>query len=141
MAIDLKKQFGADPKKEEEGVWEDLGDGGSLLIARVSNKRYNRAYQRIPRGIRRQFENGTLPSSKGDDIVCGLLAGTVLLDFKGIADDGVSIDYSKEAAKELLLRYPDFRELVWQIANEARRFFEDSIEEDEKNLESSSTGS
>ncbi len=133
MALDLDKQYKTSPDLEEHGVWEEVGDGAKLLVARTNNPAYVRAYRRIPRGIRRQFEAGTLSESMSDGIICGIMAKTVLLDFKNLAIGGKALKYSEEAAKKILADYPDFRELVWQIANETQRFHEDSVEEDAKN--------
>ncbi len=133
MALDLDKQYKTDPSLEENGVWEDLGDGAKLLIARVNNPAYVRAYRKVPRGIRRQFEAGNLTTSKDDDIICSVMAETILLDFKSLCVGDKAIKYSPESAKKILLEYPDFRELVWQIANETQRFHADGVEDDAKN--------
>ncbi len=133
MALDLDKQYKTNPELEEHGVWEDVGDGAQLLIARVNNPAYVRAYRRVPRGIRRQFEAGTLPDDRSDDIICNVMAETVLLDFKNLSIKGKAIKYSQDMAKQTLIDYPDFRELVWQIANETQRYHEDGVEEDAKN--------
>ena len=122
MAFDLKKQYGTDPEKELEGVWEPIDDTASLLIARVGNDRYNARYRKIPRGIRNQLEAGNLPDKQNDSLVCRLLADTILLNWKDIADDGKEIAYSEEAAYEQLMKYPDFRELVWQLGRDLARF-------------------
>ncbi len=134
MTLDLDKQYKTDPALEEHGVWEDLGEGAKLLVARANNPAYVRAYRRIPRGIRRQFEAGSLPDTQSDNIICDIMSKTLLLDFENLAIGKKALKYSPEEAKKVLLAYPDFRELVWQIANETQRYHEDAVEEDVKNL-------
>ncbi len=141
MALDLDKQYKTDPELEENGVWEEVGDGARLLIARINNPTYVRAYRQIPRGIRRRFEAGELADDRSDDIICDILSKTVLLNFENLSIGDKPLKYSQEAARKVLKKYPDFRELVWQIANEAQRFHGDSVEEDAKNSPSSSGGS
>ncbi len=133
MTLDLDKQYKTDPSLEEHGVWEDVGGDAKLLVARTNNPAYVRAYRRVPRGIRRQFEAGSLPDDRSDDIICNVMAETILLDFKNLTIGDKPIKYSRENAKKVLVEYPDFRELVWQIANESQRYHSDGIEEDVKN--------
>ena len=146
MVFDLKAQFGTDAELEVEGVWEDLGeaeegrDPPGVLIARVGNKAYTKEYQKVPRGIRRQMENGTLPDGMGDQVVCKLLAKTILLNWRGLADGGKELDYNYENATAHLLKYKDFRELVWEIGNDQARFRQEDIEETTKNSESVLSG-
>ncbi len=137
MAFDLKKQYETDPEKEIEGVWEPIDETASLLIARVGNDRYNARYRKIPRGIRNQLESGNLSDTMNDSLVCRLLADTILLDWKDIADGGKAIKYSEEAAYNQMLKYPDFRELVWQLGKELARFRKEDTEDIAKNSKAS----
>jgi len=138
--MDIDKVFAIDENKELTGVWEDLGDDASILVARVGNKNYVEAYRTIPRGLRRMIENGILSGDKLDQVICDLLATTILLDWKGIEFQGASIKYSHENAMRVLLALPEFREMVWELANEFRRFHNQSIEEDLKNSQTASDG-
>lgn len=139
MPLKLEK-FAVDKKKEVEGVWEDLGDGAGLLIARMGNKRFAEGYAAIPRGTRRMIESDKLSDDAVDDIICKLLAETILLDWKGVEEGGKEVPYSKETAADFLKRYPDFRQMVWTISEEQNRFHQDSIEDDAKNSKSVSGG-
>lgn len=147
MAFDLKTQFNTDERLEIEGVWEDLGeakdgeDPPGILVARVGNSAYLKEYQKVPRGIRNQLDNGTLPEDTSKQIVNKLLAKTILLNWRGIADDGKILEYTYENALFYLKRYKDFRDLVWNVGNELARFREVELEEEAKNSESASPGS
>lgn len=133
--------FKIDKEKEIEGVWEDIGNGAKLLIARAGNKAFQKEYSKVPRGIRRMMENGTLDETENDDIICDVLSKTLLLDWKNILDEGKAFKYSQENAKTFLLKYPVFRETVWDMANDFKLFHDASIEDDAKNSTSASDGS
>ena len=146
MAFDRKEQFGTNVELEIEGVWEDLGEAVNgesppgLLVARVGNKAYLKEYQKVPRGIRRQLDQGTLPEGMGETIVNKLLAKTILLDWRGIADGGEVVEYSYDNALAKLNGYKDFREFVWEIGNDQARFRQENLEEDLGNSKSASSG-
>jgi len=130
MALDLKgSQFDVNQNLETEGVWENLGDGAHLLVARAGNDNWNAEYQRIPRTIRRKIENPPKVSEQfRDEKICELMANTILLDWRGLADEGKEIKYSKENAKKLLLKYPEFRDFVFQLSNDPNRFLQEGEE-------------
>lgn len=139
MAFELNK-LATDRTKETEGVWEDIGGDASLLVARIGNEKYKEGYKRLPKGTRRMIENQTIPDDQADDIICGLFARTILLDWKNLSEGGKDIPYSEENAKQMMLKYPEFRELVSDLANDFQRFHEESVEGDVKNSKSASAG-
>lgn len=111
-------QLITDPIAEINGVWVDIGQGGQLKIARAGNPAAARCYERLT------AEAGTdkLTEAQSLDILIELLANTILLDWSGLEnDDGSSIPYSKDKAKELL-GYRDFRALVQTHANNQAAF-------------------
>lgn len=140
MTFDLKSHYGTDPELEVGGVWEDISEGARLLIARVGNEAYQKRYRRVPRGIRNQISSGVLDDKVTEDVMCRLLADTILLDWEGISDDGKEIKHSKDKAYEMLRSYRDFRDLVWDVANDQSRFRDEDIEETKGNLKASSIG-
>lgn len=140
MALDLNKHFKTDELKEREGIWEDLGEGAKVLIARIGNKNYTEAYRKVPKGVRRMIERGALMDSKVDDLICELIAATILLDWKEIEMSGKVVKYSPENAKKLLLELPEFREFIWEIANDFQRFHDEGTDADAKNSSSASSG-
>ena len=130
MTFDLQKEFATDEKSELEGVWEDVGEGAKVLVARVGNKHYTERFKRLGKGLQRQLDRGTLPEDKQAAILIAILADTILLDWSGFADEGKPIEYSKENAKLMLKKYPDFRQFVWDIANDADLYRAKDREED-----------
>ncbi|MEE8598474.1 MAG: hypothetical protein V3S69_02985 [Dehalococcoidales bacterium] len=130
MTFDLQKEFATDEKSELEGAWEELADGARILVARVGNDRYTEKFKRLGKGLQRQIDRGTLPEKKGRAIFIAIMVDTILLNWEGLADKGQPIEYSKENATAMLTTYPDFRQLVWDIASDADLYRVKDREED-----------
>ena len=130
MTFDLQKEFATDEKSELEGIWEDVGEGAKVLVARVGNKEYTERFRRLGKGLQRQLDRGTLPEDKQAAILISIIADTILLDWNGFADEGKLLPYSKESAKLMLKKYPDFRQFVWDIANDAENYRVKNREDD-----------
>jgi len=130
MALELKgSQFDVNQNLETEGVWENLGDGAWLLVARAGNDNFNNEYNKIPRTVRRKIENPPKGSEHmRDEKICELMAKTILLDWRGLADEGKEVKYSQENAKKLLVKYPEFRDFVFQLSNDPNRFLQEGEE-------------
>ncbi len=142
MVFDLNKDFGTDPKKELEGEWIDLDDqGGKLLIARVGNPNFQKAYSKIPKAIRRRLDEEPEGDATTKPYLVGVISRTILLGWEKIADEGKEIMYSEETAREQLLKYPDFLTFVLELGNERKRYALSELEDDVKNLKTSSSKS
>ncbi len=122
MDFDLETEFATDEQSELEGVWEELSEGASVLVARVGNERYLERFKRLGKGLQRQIDRGTLPEKKSQAIFVAIIADTILLDWKGLANKGKPIEYSKENAKAMLTDYSDFRQLIWDIASDSNLY-------------------
>ena len=131
--MDLAKKFGTDQKKEIEGSWFDIGQGARLLIARAGNRRYNEYLNKQIKPVRRQVRAGSLEDEAWDAIVDKCIAETILLGWEGIEENGVAVQYSKDAALRFLTNYPDFRNMVLEIAQEIENYRVFDQEEAEKN--------
>lgn len=130
MPFDLEKEFATDEKSELEGIWENVGTGAKVLVARVGNKNYTERFKRLGKGLQRQLDRGTLPEDNQAAILISIMADTILLDWEGFSDKGEVITYSKDKAKEMLKKYPDFRQFVWDIANDVELYRVKNREED-----------
>ena len=135
------KQFKTDKAKEEEGIWEDLGEGCSVLVARWGNPKMQKEYQRYPRTIRTRIEGGQASDAQADEIMSSIIAKTVLLDWKGLKEDEQEVEFSAEEAKRILQDYPDFRTIVFEISTTASHYHEESVETSVKNSKRGSSGS
>ena len=130
------KDFKTDKSKEEDGVWEDLGDGCSVLIARYGNRAMVNAYRKYPRVLRQRLESGQVDDDKSATIMAKVMADTILLDWKGLKEDGKEVAYSKEECARVLTEYPDIRLMIVEISNEAQLYHDESVGKTIKNLKS-----
>ena len=123
----LKKRFAVDLEAANDGIWFDIGDGVELKIARSNNKNFKKlAWEKVQKEkIKRVSKNGVFTAEEEDEVLADLVAETVLLDWKGIADDnGEPFEYSKERAKEMLLdpEMVEFAELIDRLASSEENF-------------------
>ena len=130
------KDFKTDKNKEKDGVWEDLGDGCSVLVARYGNQAMVNAYRRYPRVLRQRLESGQVDDDKSSAIMAKVMSDTILLDWKGLKEDGKEVAYSKEECTRVLIDYPDVRVMIFEISNEAQLYHDESVGKTIKNSKS-----
>jgi hypothetical protein len=132
--------FKTDEVKELEGVWVyfDEEETQGLLIARAWNENFSRVFRKLPKGLQHRAKIGTLGKKDDGKIWSRVLAETILLDWKGISDEGKVLKYSISVAREQLKKYKDLRNFVWDTANEEALYHEEEVEEDVKNSQTSS---
>lgn len=140
MAFDIKKHFDVDGKLATEGVWESLGGDAAVLVARSGNPNFTKEYRLIPAAIRKMISEGRTDDEQSAAIMAKLMAKTILLDWKNLTLDGKKLQYSKEVAEKVLLDYPDFRQFIWEVAEDAKRFYRQERETDLKNSGNVSSG-
>jgi hypothetical protein len=131
---DVKKLFGTDAKKEQEGVWHDLAEGLRVKIARIGNPNYQKRFQAITKPYQRALRKNTLANEVAEKLHIQCLSETIVLDWEGVEDGGKEIPYSKDAAIALLTKYPELRSYINDIANELEGFQEELVEEGDENL-------
>lgn len=139
--MDLRKRFATDPELELNGVWVEIGQGARVKVARTNNKRYTERMQALMRPHRRQLRMGQLDDEVFDAILIRVVAETVLLDWENLEDGGKPIPYNTENAMRLMTEFPDFRNVVAEIAQEMETFRAVELADAEKNSERSSSGS
>jgi hypothetical protein len=139
--MDLQK-FNSDPKKEVEGVWTALDETSRIKVARSGNLRYREAFRKAMLPYRQAMRAGILSEKIAEKVMTEVLADTVLLDWEGFTDGGKDLPYSKENAKAMLgaEHLKDFRELVITLSENAERFRQDDLKEDETVLKLSPAG-
>lgn len=138
--MDFSKTFSSDENLEEEGVWEFLGGDSALLIARAGNQRYGREWRKLPDAVKAQIENDVMPEDESLKIFCDLMAKSILLDWKDMTDEGMSVAYTEKTASAMLQKYRNLREFVWKKANEQKRFKSAAQQADSKNFSDASNG-
>ena len=130
---DVRKIFGTNKVAEIEGKWNDIGDGIKLLVARIGNPEYQKEFQRISKPHKRALRRGSLNDEVAERLLIKVMAKNILLDWKGLEEDGVVVPYSYDNAIRILTEYKDLRDYVSDIANEMESFRADEDEEAEKN--------
>lgn len=120
--MDIKKSFGTNSTLENEGVWIELGDGASIKVARMGNKENKAILKKLIAPHKMAARNDKLADEIWDKITVESMAATILLDWKGIEDDGKPLPYTKENATRLLTDYKDFREQVASFSSELALF-------------------
>lgn len=129
--FDLSKEFAVNIKAEEKGIWEDLGGGASLLVASIRNKRFLDLYNALPEYVRKRALRHNADQDR--DLMSPIMAKSLLLDWKGIADDGKEISYSVGNAAVYLVKYPRFYELVSKLSQDDSRYLPEGLEDNLKN--------
>lgn len=131
--MDLAKKYGTDKELEKSGVWQDIGDGASILVARMGNANYIAEFKRLTAPYKRQIRLGLLSDDIWQKISIECLATSILMDWKGLADGTKTIAYSRENAINMLTKYPDFRDDVSALSNEIENFFKEEKAAEAKN--------
>lgn len=134
----LHKIFHTDERLEEGGAWVMVNElyGLRIKVRRLRSEAAIKAYERITRelfGEMKLRKPEDLDTSQSLTILKRQLAESVLIDWEGVFDEnGEEVPYSKEAALAMM-EMKDFREFVYQAANERDTFREKADEEGEKN--------
>ena len=132
---DVKKLFGTDPKKEQEGVWrDDIGGDIRMKIARIGNPNYQKRFQTLSKPHRRAIRRGTLPDDIAEKLLIQCLAETIVLDWENVQYEGEDLPYSVENAVRLLTDIPELRNIINDIANELEGYQTEDDEEAVENL-------
>lgn len=122
IEMDVFTAFATDEEKEVNGVWNEIGDGAELLIARSGNRAHSRKLSQLFDRHARALDQKNEASEKlSEQIIIDATAEHVLLGWKKIKFKGVELPYSIENAKKLLA-VKDFRALVSKLAGDIERY-------------------
>ena len=131
--MDIENAF-ADPEAEKEGVWIDYRGGSKIKIARLGNSKFRRLQSAKLKPHLRKYREGTLDDELETNILCEVIAKTVLLGWEGFDKGGKPLKYSEKAATDLLIEHMDFRNDIVDLATKEENFFAEVVEDAEKNL-------
>jgi hypothetical protein len=139
LKTNLHAIFATDERLEEDGTWLDVNDfyGLKIKIRRLRSDAVLKAFEKIVRetyGEGKLRKPGDLTSDQSNEILRRQLAEAVLIDWEGLrdAETGDDIPYSKETSYQLM-GIKDFREFVYQAANERETFREKADKDAAKN--------
>lgn len=120
--------FAVDDDKSLNGVWIDIGlnDDGSMIqlkIAESGNENHVKAQRRMAKMLEVTRKN----EEKHHNVLCQLIAETILLDWKNVLDDnGKQIKATKEERVAYLKQYKKLFYLVLDEASNENNFRPDS---------------
>lgn len=77
-------------------------DGAEFLIAPAGNDAFRKKLEQLERPYKKRILRGTLDQEKRDEIFLTAFAGTVLLDWRGLTDNGQPYPFSEKNAVALM---------------------------------------
>lgn len=128
MKTNLDSIFKTDKSLETEGMWFVVKEGVEFQMRRFGG--YNESKIKAAMAIHykpyaRLFENGTMSSDKQREIMIKVFVDACLIGWKGVEVDGKEVEFSKDAAVELLNALPDLYEKLNTYASDQANYRED----------------
>jgi len=129
--FDLHKSYSFSKTKANDGVKMIVGpdaENDYVLLRRIPNDMYKTKLSAVMLANKRSLEilksqDEAAHAIRDTEIFCEVLAETVLIGWgKGFADEGKEVPYSVDKAKEILIKYPDFRSDLIEYASERKNF-------------------
>lgn len=121
--------FDQDLNKVDEGVWKDY-EGSKLLIAHISNMKFQRALSRLQQPHRRKIEAGTIDPALNKRIVAEAMSEGVLLDWQDVkSKSGETPKYTPALGYVALMKSVDLRDFVSEVATNLSNYRDEVVEE------------
>lgn len=123
-------------KREIEGVWFEYQSGFEVKVARYGNAKFQAALRKTSKA---EVDQINLGGEISPETVTAFMAREkeavaefILIDWKGIYDNGKEIPYTTKKGKEALSRECFYREVV-EFSNQFERFKIVGEDKDSKN--------
>jgi len=120
-----------DREAAEKGKWTKYR-GVDLCIARANNTRFRAIFRRLTRPYQIDMDEGRLSEAISADLMAEALGREVLVDWKpfevGEGDSVITVQYSPENAKQLLLDDPDCQDFVMDYSKSLNNYLEETKE-------------
>lgn len=128
--MDLQREFSTDSAAVRDGVWFRMvggvllplrgevaqlkGDFAEFLLRPTDTKDAQRALRTRQLQSRAALDAGSGPAydKAVEEIAAGVLADTVVVDWRNIERDGAPLPYSREAAYDVLLAFSRLRSAI-----------------------------
>ena len=122
------KQYAVDENLAENGRVIPLGKDASITVARMNNKNFNAAFNKLiaPYGSRVDRIDG----EEKEEIYMKCFAQYVVLDWKGIYDGDDLIEYSPENVIAMFKKYVEFHNEILELARDYTVFVNQDEAED-----------
>lgn len=124
--MDIKKSFASSPA-EQSGVWFSEGDA-RFKVASFNSPDYRARLEELMEPHQREVRRKKFSRQARDEVIARAMADHVLVNWENVTDGGKAIPYSRDAALDLMLRYPKFFDLIkgWAADEAAFQEQEDS---------------
>ena len=122
--MDIRKLFGVNKAKETEGAWVPIGGGIEVKVKRAgqANKEFAAEQMKMLKPFSKQIAMNTMDMDVLRQINARLFAKHVIVDWRGISEDGEVVPFSKEKFLEYANEMPDFFSDVFAAATELQNF-------------------
>ena len=113
-------------------------DGTTVISFRIAraggrNKAFATALQAAMKPHEMAAQRGNVDDKIAEEILVKCIAKYIVLDWDNVVDRyGEVVEYSPEAAFELLIALPDLRDMIWKEAQEVSNFQTAEAEETAK---------
>lgn len=121
--MDLQKEFGRNDDAIQDGNWVQFGDAWLKILYAKSPKVMEAADAKQSEAMARK---GGFKWAKTDAISIAqeILAEHIIVDWRGLKEDGVELTYSKENAKKIVSEYPEFADAIADASRDLSYFRE-----------------
>lgn len=126
--LGLGDVFGTNKQKEVDGVWMPGPAGMRFKIARAGNESFSKLSAQLLKPHRKLIRMGKMDDTLLTEISAEICARAILLDWEGVKDGGQAVQYSVAAAKERLIKYPDFADYITGLSQDVSSFQDDDSE-------------
>jgi len=122
--MDIRKLFGVNKAKESEGAWVPIGGGIEVKVKRAgqANKEFAAEQMKMLKPFSKQIAMNTMDMDVLRQINAKLFAKHVIVDWRGISENGEKVPFSKEKFIEYATEMPDFFSDIFTAATELQNF-------------------
>lgn len=131
--VDIRKQFGTNRLAESAGVWIEIGQGARVKVGRSTSPQYRKKLQEVIRPHRGVINANAMDDAEAHKLFARAAAGTLLIDWAGIEIDGKPVQFSVDAAEQIMIDIPDFYNAIKGFADDAALFREQYEAAEQKN--------
>jgi hypothetical protein len=125
------RRLTTNPDKDENGIWLSFDDA-EFKIASSHSRRYRDA---LAAQVRKIPQHARQSIAKIDEATIAAMAKGVLLDFRGIEENGQPLE-NTEANRVKLLSIPTIREWVAEQSQTLANFQQEALAEDVQDMKS-----
>jgi len=122
----LDDALNANAGPRETGVWFDVDKekypGFAMRIASIENRSFKKKYARLTFDAAKKSVSDQLPADVTGKILIEAMIGTILLDWKGLENQGKPLPYSEYNAREILSQSEVLRNFVSEKARQIENF-------------------